>query len=217
MFEVRDWDPVRGEERSRWWYGGGADLTPAFLVEADAEHFHGTLKAACDEHGTEHYPKFKAWCDRYFNNTHRSSPGDDGERRGIGGVFFDDFGDCTVTAVEAERMVEEGGGDAFAFVKSVGESFLPAYIPIVLKHLNDAYTEQEKVWQAVRRGRYVEFNLVHDRGTKFGLHTPDSRVESILVSLPLSARWEYCMPEPGAGTPAGKLLQVLRHPKDWAK
>lgn len=217
MFEVRDWDPVSGEERSRWWYGGGADLTPAFLVEADAEHFHRTLKAACDTHGTEHYPRFKAWCDKYFNNKHRALPGDDGERRGIGGIFFDDFGDEAVSAAQAASREGEGGGASFAFVRSVGEAFLPAYIPVVASHINDTFTPQEKEWQALRRGRYVEFNLVHDRGTKFGLHTPGSRIESILVSLPLTARWEYCAPDPPADSPAGRLLEVLRRPKDWAK
>ncbi|KAA0165271.1 hypothetical protein FNF31_01924 [Cafeteria roenbergensis] len=216
MFEVRDWDPVEGCERARWWYGGGSDLTPSFLDEDDARHFHSTLKAACDKHGSELYPEFKRWCDEYFNNTHRALPGDDGERRGIGGIFYDDFGDTVMSAKEAEERSEEGGGKAFDFVCDAGRAFLPAYIPVLVRHVDEPFTEEDKRWQQLRRGRYVEFNLVHDRGTKFGLHTPGSRIESILVSLPETARWEYQAEDPPKDSAAGRLLEALRRPREWA-
>jgi coproporphyrinogen III oxidase len=216
MFEVKSWDPVEGKEQSSWWYGGGADLTPSFLYEADASHFHGVFKAVCDKHDSSYYPKYKAWCDEYFNNRHQAKPGDDGERRGVGGVFFDDFGATTVELSEAVKQSDAGGGHAFAFVRDAANAFLPAYLPIVAKRCNEAFTEEDKRFQQLRRGRYVEFNLVHDRGTKFGLHTPGSRIESILVSLPLTARWEYDAPEPAAGSNASELMKVLRHPREWA-
>lgn len=177
------------------WFGGGTDLTPYYLDMEDAKHFHSTLKKACDSSDPTYYPKYKKWCDNYFNIPHR------GERRGIGGIFFDDL----------ETPTKE---DCFQFVSACAASVIPSFIPLVEKHNEDSYNENHKHWQELRRGRYTEFNLVYDRGTKFGLHTPAARIESILMSLPLTARWEY-MHEPDPGSPEDKLLQVLKTPQDW--
>ncbi|KAG0143637.1 hypothetical protein CROQUDRAFT_171450 [Cronartium quercuum f. sp. fusiforme G11] len=181
-----------------WWFGGGTDLTPSYLFDQDAVHFHSTLKKACDDHDQTYYKRFKDWCDNYFLLTHRQ------ERRGIGGIFFDDLsGDPNLL---------------FDFVRSLGNSFLTSYLPIIEKRQWMRYSDHHKRWQQLRRGRYVEFNLVHDRGTKFGLATPGARIESILMSLPLTARWEYMTP---VGTQADseeeKLLKVLREPKEWIR
>ena len=194
-FNYRYFEVNNGSDKPIWWFGGGSDLTPNYLNEADAVHFHQTLKEACDSHDLSYYPKFKKWCDDYFNVSHR------GERRGIGGIFFDDLDSPSQEA-------------CFKFISSCAYSVIPSYIPLVEKHKCDLYTEEHKHWQQLRRGRYVEFNLVHDRGTKFGLHTPGSRIESILMSLPLTARWEY-MHVPKPGSPEDQLLQVLRNPRDW--
>jgi coproporphyrinogen III oxidase len=182
-----------------WWFGGGTDLTPSYLFEEDAVHFHKTIKEACDKHDRTYYPRFKDWCDTYFSNKHRN------ESRGIGGIFFDDLDD-------AEKSQE----DTFRFVQSCLKSFLPSYIPIIKKRKDMPYSEQEKLWQQIRRGRYVEFNLVHDRGTAFGLSTPSARVESILMSLPLTAAWRY-MYEPEEGSREEELVEVLRNPREWVK
>ena len=178
-----------------WWFGGGADLTPSYLFEDDARHFHRTHKTACDQHDEVYYPRFKKECDTYFRIVHR------GEARGIGGIFFDDL--------------DEGGRDAlFALVTDLGDAFVPAYFPIARRRAQHPYDEAHRRWQQIRRGRYVEFNLVYDRGTVFGLKT-DARIESVLMSLPLTARWEVTdRPEPG--TPEAELLEVLRHPREWA-
>ena len=181
-----------------WWFGGGTDLTPSYLFDEDAAHFHKTVKKACDKHDQSYYPRFKKWCDDYFNVKHR------GERRGIGGIFFDDLDDQ-----------EKDQENAFEFVQSCLKAFLPSYLPIINKRKDLPFTEQEKQWQQIRRGRYVEFNLVHDRGTAFGLNTPSARVESILMSLPLSASWRY-MHEPQKGSREQRLVDVLREPKEWA-
>ncbi|KAK2575889.1 hypothetical protein KPH14_007258 [Odynerus spinipes] len=179
----------------QWWFGGGTDLTPYYLNEEDAKHFHNTLKEACDKHDLSYYAKFKKWCDDYFYITHR------GERRGVGGIFFDDL-----------DMPNQH--EAFQFVKSCAEAVIPSYIPLVKKHKNDGYGYAERQWQLLRRGRYVEFNLLYDRGTKFGLYTPGARYESILMSLPLSAKWEY-MHEPDPKSKEAKLIEVLKNPRDW--
>ena len=182
-----------------WWFGGGTDLTPSYLFEADAAHFHRTIKAACDKHDKSYYPRFKDWCDKYFFNKHRN------ELRGIGGIFFDDLDD-------QEKDQEQ----IFQFVQSCLKAFLPSYMPIIIKRKDMPYTEQQKIWQQIRRGRYVEFNLVHDRGTAFGLSTPSARVESILMSLPLTASWRY-MYEPEKGSQEEKLVKVLQRPRDWIR
>jgi len=187
----------RGEEGSpvAWWFGGGSDLTPAYLFEEDARHFHRTLKVVCDRHDLAFHPKFKAWCDEYFFLPHR------GERRGVGGIFFDDLRDR-----DPETL--------FAFVSDCARAFVPSYLPLVERRMDSPFTAGQKRWQALRRGRYVEFNLLYDRGTLFGLRTA-GRVESILMSLPLEARWEYAH-EPARGTDEASLLEILKAPRDWA-
>jgi len=176
------------------WFGGGLDLTPYYLHEEDARHFHRTLKAVCDRHNPEWYPQFKQWCDEYFFLPHR------GEARGIGGIFFDYLRD------DPEKT--------FLFVKETGEAFLDAYLPIVERRRNEPWGDREKSWQLIRRGRYVEFNLVYDRGTLFGLETK-GRVESILMSLPPEVRWVYDHhAEPGSREEA--LVRILTHPQRWA-
>lgn len=182
------------EDGAAWWFGGGADLTPSYLFEEDARDFHGAWKATCDRHDPEYYPRFKAWCDTYFHIVHR------GERRGLGGIFFDDL--------EGDRE------EIFRFVEEGCRTIVPAYLPIAERRHTMPFTADHRRWQQMRRGRYVEFNLVYDRGTTFGLRT-NARIESVLVSLPLTARWEYdAHPEPG--TEEDRLLQVLRTPRDWA-
>jgi len=178
-----------------WWFGGGADLTPSYLFEEDAVHFHQTLADACGEHGPEYYPRFKRWCDEYFYIPHRE------EARGVGGIFFDDV------------RIDEDKEKSFAFVQSCADAFLPSYLPIIERRKGLDYNEHHKQWQQLRRGRYVEFNLVHDRGTQFGLRS-QGRIESILMSLPLTARWQYeHRPEPGS--PEDELWQVLKSPRSW--
>ena len=179
------------------WFGGGQDLTPYYLFEEDAKHFHQTCKIACDKHNPEFYPKFKKQCDAYFWNTHRN------EARGIGGLFFD-----YCKATEAMKME-----DWFNFVTEVGNSFLDAYIPIVEKRKNLPFTAAQKTWQEIRRGRYVEFNLVHDKGTLFGLKT-NGRIESILMSLPPQVQWVYDH-HAEKGSEEEKLIEVLEKPIDW--
>lgn len=180
------------------WFGGGSDLTPYYLFEEDARHFHGVLREAMEPFGKEKYPYYKKWCDEYFVNKHR-----DNEMRGIGGVFYDHL--RPADTAEADRL--------FAFQQACGNSFLSAYVPIVLRRKDLAYGEREKEWQEVRRGRYVEFNLVHDRGTLFGLKTR-GRTESILMSLPPRARWGYNY-QPQPGTPEAELLDACLHPREW--
>ncbi|SCW01666.1 LAFE_0E04632g1_1 [Lachancea fermentati] len=179
-----------------WWFGGGADLTPSYLYEEDAKLFHACHKQALDKHDATLYPRFKKWCDEYFFIKHRN------ETRGVGGIFFDDLDD---------RDPQE----ILAIVEDCFDAFLPSYLPIVAKRKDMPFTEEEKQWQLLRRGRYVEFNLVLDRGTQFGLRTPGSRTESILMSLPVTACWLYDHhPEPGSRE--DKLLQVLQNPIEWA-
>jgi coproporphyrinogen III oxidase len=179
------------------WFGGGQDLTPYYLFEEDAVHFHSICKKACDEHNSEFYPKYKERCDAYFWNAHRN------EARGVGGLFFDY---CKANEVMTMQ-------DWYAFVTEVGDNFLESYIPIVTKRMNDDFTELQRDWQEIRRGRYVEFNLVHDKGTLFGLKT-NGRIESILMSLPPHVQWKYNH-QPEKGSAEAKLLEVLKKPKDW--
>ncbi|MFA9461845.1 oxygen-dependent coproporphyrinogen oxidase [Thiohalorhabdus methylotrophus] len=179
---------------STWWFGGGADLTPYYGFEEDAVHFHRTLKAACDPFDGEYYPRFKAWCDDYFTIKHR------GEMRGVGGIFFDDLND--------------GWEQTFGFTQAVGDAFLDAYRPIVERRRETAYGDRERHFQLMRRGRYVEFNLVYDRGTLFGLQS-GGRTESILMSMPPLASWRYdWRPEPGS--PEAELQERFLQPRDWA-
>jgi coproporphyrinogen III oxidase len=184
----------RLQRGSAGWFGGGADLTPAYLYEEDARHFHEVHRAACLRHAPRiDHAALKAECDRYFHLPHR------GEARGIGGIFFDHL------TGDPEAL--------FAFVQDAGEAFLPSYLPVVSRRHAQPFTEAERRWQLLRRGRYVEFNLVVDRGTLFGLRT-GGRIESILMSLPATACWTYDHhPEPG--TPEAALVEVLRQPRDW--
>ncbi|GER58749.1 coproporphyrinogen oxidase [Patiriisocius marinus] len=179
------------------WFGGGQDLTPYYLFEEDATHFHQTCKNACDKHNETFYPKYKARCDEYFYNAHRE------EARGLGGLFFDY---CKVS----EEMSMQ---DWFNFVTEVGNSFLDAYCPIIEKRMNLPFTNAQQTWQEIRRGRYVEFNLVHDKGTLFGLKT-NGRIESILMSLPPKVQWVYDH-HPEKDSAEEKLLSVLKNPKNW--
>jgi len=194
-FEVTD---AEGEPVDAW-FGGGTDLTPTYPYPEDAAHFHRMLRAVCDRHHPNFYPRFKLWCDHYFVNTHRND-----ERRGVGGIFFDNLragegGLCL------ERLLE--------FVTDVGGALESAYAPIVERRRSTAYGERERRFQLSRRGRYVEFNLVHDRGTLFGLQT-GARIESVLMSLPPLAAWEYS-PEYAAGSFEAELLAMLE-PREWS-
>ncbi|CAI7738233.1 unnamed protein product [Closterium sp. NIES-54] len=177
-----------------WWFGGGTDITPSYLFEEDMKHFHGLQKEACDKIDTSFHPQFKKACDDYFLIKHR------GERRGCGGIFYDD-------------MNQHDPNLLFNLAKECSAAVVPAYVPLVVKRKDTPYTEEQKQWQQLRRGRYVEFNLVYDRGTTFGLKT-GGRIESILMSLPLTARWEYNQ-EPAAGTPEAELLDACRNPREW--
>lgn len=250
-------DGQQDNEPIAWWFGGGTDLTPIYLFDEDAKHFHETLKAAADKHDASFYPTWKKWCDKYFLIPHR------GEARGIGGIFFDDLtlpqwasnatkayiplSDGTkptptqplVTSISSSRQHSQD--TLFATVRSLGDAFLPAYLPLVQKRKYTPFTEAHERWQQIRRGRYVEFNLVYDRGTKFGLQTPGARIESILMSLPLKARWEYMERFSGGGAQGrdGRATKksdaqqggegeeeegamekhtqaALRQPRDWA-
>jgi len=177
-----------------WWFGGGFDLTPYYGFDEDAVFWHQTAKTACDPFGEEVYQKYKKWCDDYFYMKHRD------EQRGIGGLFFDDL--------------NEGGFDqCFAFVRSVGDSYIKAYRPIIEKRKDMPFTDHERQFQLYRRGRYVEFNLVYDRGTLFGLQT-GGRTESILMSLPPLVRWEYQY-EPEPNSPEAQLYEKFLKPQDW--
>jgi coproporphyrinogen III oxidase len=179
------------------WFGGGQDLTPYYLFEEDAKHFHQVCKSACNNHNAEFYNTFKTRCDEYFWNTHRN------EARGIGGLFFD----------YCKKSKDMSMQNWYNFVSEVGNSFLDAYVPIVEKRKDLDYSKKHRDWQEIRRGRYVEFNLVHDKGTLFGLKT-NGRIESILMSLPSHVQWVYNHhPEPDSDEE--KLINVLKQPKNW--
>jgi len=181
-------------ENSVWWFGGGFDLTPYYGYEDDATHWHRTARDAVTPFGETLHPRFKKWCDDYFYLKHRAEP------RGIGGLFFDDFN-------------ELGFDRSFALMRAVGDAFIPAYRPIVAKRKATPYGDRERQWQLYRRGRYVEFNLVWDRGTHFGLQS-GGRTESILMSLPPLVRWDYNH-VPAPGTPEARLHDVFLKPRDW--
>jgi coproporphyrinogen III oxidase len=194
MFELYDEDDKVIDR----WFGGGTDLTPYYLFEEDAKHFHQTYKDACDAFDPSFYPRFKKECDNYFVNTHRNN-----ERRGIGGIFYD-----------YQKPSEEKDVNFWMnFARACGYAFIDSYIPIVEKRKHTPFTPEHKHWQEIRRGRYTEFNLVHDRGTIFGLKT-NGRIESILMSLPPTVRFEYNY-QPKPGSEEDKLLQACLHPKEW--
>lgn len=177
-----------------WWFGGGFDLTPYYGNEDDVVHWHQVAKQACDPFGAEVYPKYKKWCDDYFYLPHRD------EARGVGGLFFDDLNTPTFE-------------HCFNLMKSIGDAYVPAYLPIVQQRKGTPYGERERQFQLYRRGRYVEFNLVHDRGTLFGLQS-GGRTESILMSLPPLVRWEYAW-EPEQGSPEAALYEEFLPRRDW--
>jgi coproporphyrinogen III oxidase len=187
------------------WFGGGIDLTPHYVVDEDARWFHQQLKNACDKHDVDAYKKYKEWADNYFYIPHRQ------ETRGVGGVFFDYLKPSTNKGEQTN--VTNTKDDIFAFVKSIGESFAPIYTHLMTKNAHIPYGEEEKTWQMLRRGRYVEFNLAWDRGTKFGLET-NGRTESILMSLPPVANWVYDY-KPQANSLEERTLSLLKKGIDW--
>jgi coproporphyrinogen III oxidase len=191
---VRFFMATKDGEPGSWWFGGGFDLTPYYPFDEDVLHWHRTAKAACDPFGADVYSRYKAWCDRYFFLKHR------GETRGVGGVFFDDLNDW-------------GFDRCFEFLRSVADHFVPAYLPIVERRRNVPYADRERQFQLYRRGRYVEFNLVYDRGTLFGLQS-GGRTESILMSLPPLVRWEYDY-RPTPGSAEERLHKDYLRPRDW--
>lgn len=192
------YDELTNEVKQAW-FGGGADLTPYYLFEEDAIHFHQTLKNASGKGGKLNlYPKFKEECDKYFRNTHRN------EARGIGGLFFDYL---------KEGKEEMSLSFWKEYTQNIGDSFIEAYIPILEKRHTAAFTDDQKKWQEIRRGRYVEFNLIHDKGTHFGLKT-DGRIESILMSLPPTVQWKYNH-HPAQNSDEQKLLDILKTPRNW--
>lgn len=204
-----------------WWFGGGIDLTPYYPFAEDAAHFHRTLKQACDEHHPEYYQVFKPWCDEYFYLKHRQ------EMRGVGGIFFDyqdgtgelyrgPHGDGIAAnqSKEIGEMPHRTWEDLFAFVNTCGKAFLPAYLPMAKENNTKEYGDRQRDFQLYRRGRYVEFNLVYDRGTIFGLQT-NGRTESILMSLPPLVRWQYGY-QPQPDTPEDELYKTFLKPQDWA-
>ncbi len=194
---------VGSEEKRKAWFGGGIDLTPYYFFKEDVVHFHRIIKKACDKHNSDYYTKFKKWCDEYFYLPHRK------ETRGIGGCFFDYLGkeDTPENKILFDKL--------FLFVKDIGNCFADAYLPIVENRKTEPYSEKQKDFQLVRRGRYVEFNLIYDRGTLFGLKT-GGRTESILMSLPPKVKWLYndtaqYLPE----TPEHELISILQNPREW--
>lgn len=188
-------NPESKIENPIWWFGGGFDLTPYYGFEEDCVHWHRVARDACFPHGPDLYPRFKKWCDDYFFLKHRNEP------RGVGGVFFDDFNAL-------------GANESFAFMRSVGDAYLKAYVPIVQRRKATPFGERERDFQLYRRGRYVEFNLVWDRGTHFGLQS-GGRTESILMSLPPLVSWRYDY-QPKPGTPEARLYDVFLKPREWA-
>jgi coproporphyrinogen III oxidase len=203
-----------------WWFGGGIDLTPYYPFAEDVVHFHQTLKQACDRHHSEYYSTFKLWCDEYFYLKHRKEP------RGVGGIFFDyqdsrgklyhgpdESGLAGTYSRQLDTSEPRSWEQLFAFVQECGDAFLPAYAPIVQRRSHLDYGDHQRNFQLYRRGRYVEFNLVYDRGTIFGLQT-NGRTESILMSLPPLVRWQYGF-EPEPNSPEAELYQVFLKPQNW--
>ena len=193
-----------GEDGEVWWFGGGIDLTPYYPRREDVVHFHKTLQSACNASDESFYPAFKTWCDEYFHIKHRK------EQRGVGGIFFDYVGRTETNGPWDGRPFDP----TFEFVERVGRGFLESYLPIVERRREEPVTDDERWFQEYRRGRYVEFNLVYDRGTLFGLQT-GGRIESILMSLPPRVRYVYDW-KPTAGTPEAELYETYLQPQDWA-
>lgn len=191
---VRFFAAQQDGEAPLWWFGGGYDLTPCYGFEQDVVHWHRAAQRACAPFGADRYPRYKRWCDDYFFLKHRN------EARGVGGIFFDDLN-------------EGGFGRCFDFLRSVGDSYLDAYLPIVRRRCDTSYGERERDFQLYRRGRYVEFNLLWDRGTLFGLQS-GGRTESILMSMPPLVRWRYHW-QPQPGTPEAELYERFLPPRDW--
>ena len=191
---VRLFTSEKQNELPIWWFGGGYDLTPYYGYEEDVRHWHSTARDACKEFGDDVYPRYKKWCDDYFFIHHRQEP------RGVGGLFFDDLN-------------EWGFDHSFSFLRSIGDSFLPAYLPIVERRSSTKFGDRQRNFQLYRRGRYVEFNLVYDRGTLFGLQS-GGRTESILMSLPPSVNWKYDW-HPDSGSEEARLYEQFLQPKDW--
>ena len=191
---VRFFQATKEGEEPVWWFGGGYDLTPYYGNREDCVHWHSTARDACEPFGDEVYPRFKQWCDEYFHLKHRDEP------RGVGGLFFDDLNEWDFAT-------------SFAFLKAVGDSYVPAYLPIVQRRRNTPFGEREREFQLYRRGRYVEFNLVFDRGTLFGLQS-GGRTEAILMSLPPLVRWEYDY-QPEAGSAEAELTDFYLTDRDW--
>lgn len=184
-----------GTQPGSWWFGGGGDLTPIYLFEEDAVHFHQLHKEACDKHDPKLYPKFKKWCDEYFYLPHR------GEHRGVGGIFFD-------------HLQDRDGETLFSFVKTCSEAFIPAYMPIVAKRKDMEFTEQNKYWQRLRRGRYAEFILLHDKGIRFGLASGIVSTQSVLNCMPGEAFWDY-NDQPIADSQEAMLIEVVKNAREW--
>jgi len=180
------------------WFGGGMDLTPYYLFDEDALHYHQTIKSVCERHDETYYPRFKKWCDEYFYLPHR------GEARGVGGIFYDYLG----------KEAGEDPEQLFPFHQDIAHAFVDCYAPIVERRKAAEWTDEQKKFQLLRRGRYVEFNLLFDRGTQFGLHT-GGRTESILMSLPPVVHWDYGY-QPAAGSEEARLVEVLSNPREWA-
>jgi len=193
---VRFFIAEKDGETPVWWFGGGFDLTPYYPFEEDVVHWHQTAKTAVDPFGSEYYPDYKKWCDEYFYLKHRN------ETRGVGGLFFDDLN-------------APGFEQSFALMQAVGEAFILAYLPIIEKRKATPYGDKERQFQLYRRGRYVEFNLVYDRGTLFGLQS-GGRTESILMSMPPLVRWQYGF-EPEQDSPEAILYERYLKPQDWLK
>lgn len=195
-FNIRYFELFKEGRMVDSWFGGGMDMTPYYPFPEDAVHFHKTIKNTCDSFDKNYYPEYKKHCDEYFYNSHRA------EHRGIGGIFFDYLKASEKVSIE----------HLYNFTTAVGDAFIPAYLPVIDKRKDLPFEDQHKEWQEIRRGRYVEFNLIHDRGTLFGLRT-NGRTESILMSLPPTVRWQYDH-HPTPGSPEAGLLEVLK-PKDW--
>jgi len=209
-FEVTS--SLDSDEVISWWFGAVTDLTPAYLFEDDAQHFHYTLKEACDEHGAALYPAFKKSCDDYFYIPHR------GEHRGLGGIRFDNLSN------EPHPLLPDSGpprprtaNEIFTFVRTLADTFLPSYIPIVNRRSPMPFDSRMRQWQLLQRGRSVEFTLVYERGTKFGLTAPGVDPENVLVSMPEEVRWEYMseLGREGEDTPESRLVEVLKNPREW--